>query len=170
MILTPIRISINEKMETAPRSCTGWSCSCAAPYGFGEGRNKICHVYGPSADVTEDDYKKHTRGLRAAFLRMKWKNNEYLAPLATHKAEQYREKMMEKLRETLDWHLDFEDQVRTQNFFEKRERELRWQRMDEEAKSWWRKRAESAAEWDRYREAELESSCRSIRTLHYDDC
>ena len=76
--------------------------------------------------------------------------------------------MLQKMRETLDWHLDFEDQVRTQNFFEMRDRELRWQREDEETRSWWKKRAETAAEWDRYREAELASSARSIRNLMKD--
>jgi hypothetical protein len=109
--------------------------------------------------------------MRAKYLKMK--SLDYTArvdKVNRLRMEIRRSRMMEKMRETLDWHLDFEDQVRTQNFFEKRERELRWQRMDEEARDWWRKRAESAAEWDRYREAELESSCRSIRTLHFDDC
>ena len=71
--------------------------------------------------------------------------------------------MLEKMRETLDWHLDFEDRVRTQNFFE-----MRWQLEDEETRSWWKKRAETAAEWDRYRKAELASSARSIRNLMKD--
>ena len=30
---------------TAPRSCTGWSCCCAAPNGFGPGRTNWCKFY-----------------------------------------------------------------------------------------------------------------------------
>ena len=59
------------------------------------------------------------------------------------------EKTLAKKRETLDWHLDFEDQVRTQNFFELRDRE------DEETVNWWQK----------YQNEELASSARSIRNL-----
>ena len=160
MTLTPIRIN-NVNMESS-RSCTGWDCSCAAPYGFGEGRNKICHVYGPSADVTEEDYKKHIRGRRAAFLRMKWNNENIGDNIGKLKAGIRQIQNMEKKQEWLDWELDFEDQCRTQGFFEARERQRAYE-ADAPA------RAERES-WERYREAELESSCRSIRTLHYDDC
>ena len=170
MTFTPLhKITITPQMESAPRSCTGWSCSCSAPYGFGENRNKICHVYGPSFEADPKDVEKHHRCMRAKYLKMK--SLDYTArvdKVNRLRMEIRRSRMLQKMRETLDWHLDFEDQVRTQNFFEMRDREMRWQREDEETRSWWKKRAETAAEWDRYREAELASSARSIRNLMKD--
>ena len=157
MTSTPLRIKM---LMTAPRSCTGWECSCVAPYGFGEGRNSICHFYGPGADVDPKELAKYHRALRAVWLRKEWKNKEYVAPLATYKAEQHREKMMEKIRSWLDWELDFEDQVRTQGFFEARERQRAY-----EADAPARARRES---WERWRDSELASSARSIQTLNFD--
>ena len=163
MILTPIRIEINKMMDAMPRSCTGWCCSCKAPNGFGEGRNKICLVYGPGIGVTQEEYDKYIRSRRAAVLRLKWKNKENLQMnIGNMKAKMRQSENMEKKRGWLDWELDFEDQCRTQGFFEARERQRAYE-ADAPA------RAERES-WERYREAELESSCRSIRTLHYDDC
>ena len=40
---------------TAPRSCTGWSCCCAAPNGFGPGRTNWCKLYSPDPVWTNSD-------------------------------------------------------------------------------------------------------------------
>ena len=168
--LTPLsKLRVNTQMEIPTRSCTGWACGCLAPYGFGENRNKICHIYGPSYDADPKDVAKHMRCERAKYLKMK--NTEYTARIDKVnrlRMEVRRNRMFEKMREGREWHLNFEDQCRTEGFFEARDRELRWQREDEETRSWWKKRAETAAEWDRYREAELASSARSIRNLMKD--
>jgi hypothetical protein len=98
--------------------------------------------------------------MRARYLKMK--SLDYTArvdKVNRLRMEVRRSRMMDKMRETLDWHLDFEDQVRTQNFFEKRERQLAYE-ADAPARA-------EREEWERYREAELKSSCRS---LHFDDC
>jgi len=71
-----------------------------------------------------------------------------------------RNKIIEKMKEGLEWELDFEDQVRTGVFFDKREQQLAYE-ADAPA------RAERES-WEQYREAELESSSRSIRTLNFD--
>ena len=162
--LTPLRkLTITPQMETTPRSCTGWSCSCSAPYGFGENRNKICHVYGPSLDADPKDVEKYHRYQRAKYFRMQSIDPVVRIDRVNRlRMEVRRNRMMEKMRETLEWHLDFEDQCRTERFFEERERQRAY-----EADAPERARRQS---WESYREAELESSCRSIRTLHFDDC
>ena len=161
--LTPLRkLRVTPEMEIAPRSCTGWSCCCPAPYGFGDNRNKICHMYGPSIEASREDVEKHQRYLRAVYFRMKNANPIALIDKANRiRMESRRNKMMEKKREDLEWHLNFEDQCRTEGFFEARERQRAY-----EADAPARARRES---FERYREAELESSSRSIRTLHFDD-
>jgi len=40
---------------TAPRSCTGWSCCCAAPHGFGPGRTNWCALYSLEPMPEEPD-------------------------------------------------------------------------------------------------------------------
>ena len=167
--LTPLRIHKTTMETVAPRSCTGWGCSCAAPFGFGENRNSICQVYGPGPGADPVDiasYKRRNRTVAHLRMMKETKVRETALESAVKRCVNRRiEKALAKKRETLDWHLDFEDQVRTQNFFEMRDRELRWEREDEETVNWWKKRAESAEEWDRYREAEMASSARSIRNL-----
>jgi hypothetical protein len=61
-----------------------------------------------------------------------------------------REKSMQKKLETLTWHLDFEDRVKTELFFEMRDRQ---------PDSVW---------WQQYQNEELASSARSIRNLMKD--
>lgn len=162
MTLTPLR-NINNNMEIATRSCTGWSCSCSAPYGFGEGRNKICHLYGPSFEASPEDVAKHKRYQRAVSYRMKnIDNNLRLDAMFRRRIEIRRNKMIEKMKEGLEWELDFEDKVRTGVFTEKREQQRAY-----EADAPERARRQS---WESYREAELDSSCRSIRSLNFDDC
>jgi len=39
---------------TAPRSCTGWSCCCAAPHGFGPGRTNWCALYSDGLWTPEE--------------------------------------------------------------------------------------------------------------------
>ena len=159
--LTPLsKLRVNTQMEIPTRSCTGWACGCLAPYGFGENRNKICHIYGPSYDADPKDVAKHNRCQRAKYLKMK--NTEYTARIDKVnrlRMEVRRNRMIEKMREGRDWHLNFEDQCRTEGFFEARERQRAYEadapaRVDRE-------------EWERYREAELKSSCRS---MNFDDC
>jgi hypothetical protein len=44
------------------RSCTGWNCSCQAPFGFGEGRNSMCKLYGFEIDkISEEEINKYYR-------------------------------------------------------------------------------------------------------------
>lgn len=161
--LTPLRITRNDNMNYTPRSCTGWSCSCSAPYGFGPDRNKICHAYGPSIEATPEDLAKHRRYQRAVDFRKKQINNNLWNDTMFHnRVEIRRNKILEKIREGLEWELDFEDQVRTGVFFDKREQQRAY-----EADAPERARRQS---WESYREAELESSCRSIRSLNFDDC
>jgi len=42
----------------APRACTGWSCCCASPHGFGQGRTNYCRFYsiGPSPVEEADPF------------------------------------------------------------------------------------------------------------------
>ena len=159
--LTPLsKLRVNTQMEIPTRSCTGWAFGCLAPYGFGENRNKICHIYGPSYDADPKDVAKHNRGQHAKYLKVK--NSEYTARIDKAnrlRMEVRRNRMIEKMRETLEWHLNFEDQCRTEGFFEERERRRAY-----EADAPERARRQS---WENYREAELASSCRS---LHFDDC
>ena len=162
--MTPLRkLRINSEMEIPTRSCTGWACSCSAPYGFGDDRNKICHIYGASYEADPKDVEKHRRYMRAQLFKMN--NVSYTARIDKVnrlRMEVRRSRMMEKMRETLEWHLDFEDQCRTEGFFEERERQRAY-----EADAPARARRQS---WESYREAELDSSCRSIRSLNFDDC
>ena len=39
----------------APRACTGWSCCCAAPNGFGPGRKNFCQFYSLDPVWTNSD-------------------------------------------------------------------------------------------------------------------
>jgi hypothetical protein len=149
--LSPLRL--NALMAAAPRSCTGWSCSCAAPYGFGKDRNMICLVYGPSYEADKNAIALYKRRQHAAYLRAmntRHTSGTKAASAAKYKAMMRRHESMQKKMETLDWHLDFEDQVRTQNFFELRDRQT---------ESDW---------WQQYQNEELASSARSIRNLMKD--
>jgi len=132
----------------------------------------ICLVYGPSYEADKNAIALYKRRQHAAYLRAmntRHTSGTKASSAAKYKAMMRRHESMQKKMETLDWHLDFEDQVRTQNFFELRDRELRWQREDEEAESWWRKRAvASEAWWQQYQNEELASSARSIRNLMKD--
>ena len=38
----------------APRACTGWSCCCASPHGFGQGRTNYCRFYSLGPSPVED--------------------------------------------------------------------------------------------------------------------
>jgi hypothetical protein len=89
-------------------------------------------------------------------------NNLWNDTMFHNRVEIRRNKILEKIREGLEWELDFEDQVRTGVFFDKREQQRAY-----EADAPERARRQS---WESYREAELESSCRSIRSLNFDDC
>jgi hypothetical protein len=99
--------------------------------------------------------------MRAKYLKMK--SLDYTArvdKVNRLRMEIRRSRMLDKMRETLDWHLDFEDQCRTERFFEERERQRAY-----EADAPERARRQS---WESYREAELASSARSIRNLMKD--
>ena len=158
MPTTPLRIKMPESTPT----CTGWACRCPAPYGFGNDGNKICMSYGPNATSDPVACEKYIRMRRAEAWKMK---KTWLGPL--HAVLYFRtvnsiQARLEKKREDLEWALDFEDRCRTQGFFEARERQRAY---DADAPA--RARRDS---WERYRDAELKSSCRSIQTLKFDDC
>ena len=66
---TPLPPSITPWLfEVAPRSCTGWSCSCPAPHGYGEGRTNYCRFYdsGPPPPVETTETVAALPMLRAA--------------------------------------------------------------------------------------------------------
>ena len=150
MHLSPLRL---DALMNAPRSCTGWGCSCAAPYGFGDDRNKICLLYGPGRDADEGALALYRRRQHAEYLRAKnvrRSSGTKASSAAKYKAMMRREKSMQKKLETLTWHLDFEDRVKTELFFEMRDRQ---------PDSVW---------WQQYQNEELASSARSIRNLMKD--
>ena len=68
MSTSPLRIDLSntKKMSSA---CTGWSCVCQAPYGFGDDRNKICKAYGPSSEAHPEDVKHHNENKTGEELR-----------------------------------------------------------------------------------------------------
>lgn len=156
---TPIHIN----MHTSPRSCTGWHCSCAAPYGFGENGNGICLTYGPGVDAEERDVKKFLE--RRLRLVVEMKKRPVVAETVFQQAKNIAHKRFlrtfaRKLEDT-QWHLDFEDQCRTQGFFEARERQRAYE-ADAPAR-------ERRLSWERYQDAELASSSRSIQSLKFED-
>jgi len=157
MILSPLSpLRLNVLMAAAPRSCTGWACSCAAPYGFGRTRNQICVVYGPGRDAEPNEIAAYRRSQKAIHLRAKKRpssSETKAASMARYQAMKRRHESMQKRMEELDWHLEFEDISRTQGFFEMRNKQAR---TDEEL---W---------WENYRNEELASSARSIRNLMKD--
>jgi len=161
MKMSATLLRINAKMIATGASCSGWSCHCPSPYGFGHGRNSICISYGPSRDAEPREVKKFQKRSSIVFRKMKMANkklaDEPLFKLAKEIARDRFLKALDRKKEDTEWHLDFEDQVRTQCFFEKRERDRAY-----EADAPARVRRNS---WAAYQEAELESSCRSIRNL-----
>jgi hypothetical protein len=51
-----------EKRTDLFASCTGWNCKCQSPFGFGEGRNNICKLYGfEASEISEKEINKYYR-------------------------------------------------------------------------------------------------------------
>lgn len=117
--LTPLRIDI-VKMITAPHSCTGWSCVCPKPYGFGEGGNRICRAYGPSTDVDPVDLDIHIKTMAKKAKIREATDSSPIGLRTRIRMMRHMTAWMNKKRAELDQELDFEDRCRTQEFFDAR--------------------------------------------------
>jgi hypothetical protein len=115
-------------------------------------------VYGPSHDADPADVASYRHRIKVQnHLRMvkEVKMKEIALENAVKRRTMgRREKAMEKKRELLEWHLEFEDFCRTQGFFDARGRE----KVSPEEQA-------TREAWAMYQLQELASSARSIRNL-----
>lgn len=133
--------------HSSPRTCSGWSCICRPPFGFGGSRVNICFDYGPNNTATPSDIKKWQELRNSRFRRAFQKSLSDNMHIKTKHA-------LAKMKRNVDQQLDDEywatNSVLTDTREREREEESEYNRL-----RWYN-------EW---RDESLASSVRSIQFL-----